>query len=555
MEGWRLSVRFVVSRRSRAIAIVLIAAIALLVASADNAEARRNNRSARKSAYNPPSASIVVDANSRKTLHAANADSLRHPASLTKVMTLYLLFEQLESGRLRLTSAMPVSAHAAAQAPTKLGLKPGQSIDVEDAIKGLVTKSANDAAVVVAEAIAGDEEEFARLMTRKARALGMTRTVYRNASGLPDDEQVTTAREQALLGGAIRERFPRYYKFFATHSFHYRGMAMRNHNRLLGRVEGVDGIKTGYTRASGFNLVASVNRGNRHIVAVVLGGRSASARDARMRQIIAANIDDASTKRTAPAIADTSAAKRGATRVASTENIVAPSSTETVKSEPVETGAISAPPLPQAAPRRAKIAPAPAPKVAAREQAPAPGSSEPLRPVAIKTILVRPGAIRSATHAPLAGPLPAHGAPAGAADAAAEKIAAAPGALEANGTHVSAAPDPAEAIHSGRAATPAPKPVTQAASGPAAPRDAAARGGWAIQIGAFDAETEARERLGAARQKAKSALGRADPYTERVVKGDKTLFRARFAGFDKDAAQQACKILKQKEFACLALKI
>ena len=165
-----------------------------------------------------------------------------------------------------------MSDHASQQAPSKLGLRPGQTLSVEDAIRALVTKSANDAAVVVAEAIGGDEETFARMMTRKARALGMARTVYDNASGLPDEDQLTTARDQATLGRAIQDRFPRYYRYFATPSFAYRGRAMRNHNKLLGRVEGVDGIKTGYTRASGFNLVSSVRRGNRHVVAVVIGG-------------------------------------------------------------------------------------------------------------------------------------------------------------------------------------------------------------------------------------------------------------------------------------------
>ena len=173
---------------------------------------------------------------------------------------------------------------------------PGQTIAVEDAIRALVTKSANDVAVVVAEAIGGDEDTFARMMTRKARALGMARTVYTNASGLPDDDQITTARDQATLGRAIQDRFPRYYRYFATPSFVYRGHAMRNHNKLLGRVEGVDGIKTGYTRASGFNLVSSVRRGNRHIVAVVLGGASGGARDARMRGLIEQHIASAATQ-------------------------------------------------------------------------------------------------------------------------------------------------------------------------------------------------------------------------------------------------------------------
>jgi D-alanyl-D-alanine carboxypeptidase len=189
-------------------------------------------RATHESSSGPPYAAIVLDVNSGKVLHSANADELRHPASLTKIMTLYLLFERLESGKLKLDTPLPVSEHASIHAPTKLGLKPDQTIQVEDAIGGLVTKSANDAAVVVAEAIAGDEHEFAELMTRKAHALGMSRTVYRNASGLPNDEQVTTARDQATLGRAIQERFPRYYRYFAMPSFTYEGHTMRNHNQL-----------------------------------------------------------------------------------------------------------------------------------------------------------------------------------------------------------------------------------------------------------------------------------------------------------------------------------
>jgi D-alanyl-D-alanine carboxypeptidase len=272
----------------------------------DDAQARFRRHRSTGGGYQPPYAAIVVDANSGQTLHAASADSPRHPASLTKIMSLYLLFEQLEAGKFKLDSRLPVSAHAAVQAPTKLGLAAGSTLAVEDAIKGMVTKSANDAAVVVAEAIGGSEEDFAKLMTRKARALGMSRTTYVNASGLPDDEQITSARDQAILGRAIQERFPRYYGYFATPSFTYRGEAMRNHNRLLGRVAGVDGIKTGYTRDSGFNLVSSVRRGNRHIVAVVLGGSSGGARDARMRELIEANIDEAATRRTAAVVAEAS---------------------------------------------------------------------------------------------------------------------------------------------------------------------------------------------------------------------------------------------------------
>ena len=251
-----------------------------------------------------PYADIVVDANSGAILHATNPDARRHPASLTKIMTLYLLFEQLEAGKLKLDSALKVSSEAAGQAPTKLGLKPGSTLVVEDAIKGMVTRSANDAAVVVAEAIAGSESDFAKLMTRKAQALGMTGTVYKNASGLPDDDQVTTARDQSVLGRAIQERFPRYYKYFSIRSFTFRGQSIANHNHLLGKVEGVDGIKTGYIGASGFNLVTSVHRGNRYLVAVVMGGSSGASRDARMRDLINEKIALASVKRAATMVAD-----------------------------------------------------------------------------------------------------------------------------------------------------------------------------------------------------------------------------------------------------------
>ena len=255
--------------------------------------------------YHPPYAAIVVDDNSGQVLHEENADLPRHPASLTKIMTLYLLFEQVEAGKFKLDTPLSISAFAAGQNPTKLNLKANQTILVEDAIKGLVTKSANDAAVVVAEAIGGTEADFGVLMTAKARALGMAGTTYVNASGLPADEQITTARDQALLGRAIQDQFPAYYRYFSTPSFHYKGREHHNHNALLGNVEGVDGIKTGYTEASGYNLVASVRRNGKHIVAVVLGGRSNAKRDARMRDLITQTVPAAATQKTAPKVAET----------------------------------------------------------------------------------------------------------------------------------------------------------------------------------------------------------------------------------------------------------
>jgi D-alanyl-D-alanine carboxypeptidase len=231
-------------------------------------------------------AAIVIDVNSGKTMFSASADAPRYPASLTKMMTIYLLFEGLKSGKFSKKTPMPVSAHSASQAPSKLGLKPGQSITVENAILALVTKSANDAAATSGEFMGGSEERFAQLMTSKARRLGMSRTTFRNASGLPDPRQLTTARDMATLGIALRAHFPEYYAYFSTRSFTYGRSRMGNHNKLLGRVAGVDGIKTGYTRASGFNLVTSVKSGNRQLVAVVMGGASGRARDQHMASLV-----------------------------------------------------------------------------------------------------------------------------------------------------------------------------------------------------------------------------------------------------------------------------
>ena len=255
-------------------------------------------------------AAIVVDGNSGRTLFAVNENQPRHPASVTKVMTLYLLFEQLEKGQLRLDSPLMISQHAAAQAPSKLGLRPGETIEVEHAIKAVVTKSANDIAVAIAENISGDEDSFARMMTSKAHALGMHSTHFANASGLPNSEQITTAHDLAVLGRAIQDRFPHYYRYFSTHTFAYRGAVMQNHNHLLGQVEGMDGIKTGYTAASGFNLLTSVRRGGHHIVAVVLGGATAGARDRYMASLIEDHIDDGAGVRTAAAITEDQPAER-----------------------------------------------------------------------------------------------------------------------------------------------------------------------------------------------------------------------------------------------------
>src|ERR1700761_4789767 len=349
-----LRTNLVTSRRLRVCFFGFTAVTAAVAVSTKATEARHYRHSyhhyvqqrhedSSEDSYSPRFSEIIVDGNSGATLSSSNPDASRHPASLTKIMTLYLLFERLDSGKIRLDSEMPVSEHASEQDPTKLGLMPGQTIRVEDAIKGLVTRSANDAAVVIAEALGGSEDDFARLMTRKARMLGMSKTTYRNASGLPDDDQVTTARDQSTLGRAIQDRFPRYYRYFSTASFTFRGHSIANHNHLLGTVEGVDGIKTGYTRASGFNLVTSMRRGNRHLVGVVMGGRSGGSRDGIMRNLLAENLEKAATRRTVAAITERNPSD-GTMDVADDE---AEDASPTVTSSPVQSAPVSISPTPQ----------------------------------------------------------------------------------------------------------------------------------------------------------------------------------------------------------------
>ena len=611
------------SRRFRTIIVGFLAGVAALALAVDSADAKGKRRSAKKGGgYNPPYSAIVVDANSGGVLHAADADGIRHPASLTKIMTLYLLFERIEAGKIKPDTPLKVSAHAAAQSPTKLGLKAGDTITAEDAIRGLVTKSANDAAVVIAEALAGDEEEFAKLMTRKARALGMSRTVYMNASGLPDRDQVTTARDQALLGRAIQDRFPRQYRYFSTKSFTFRGKTMGNHNHLLGSVQGVDGIKTGYVNASGFNLVASMKRSNRSLVAVVLGGSSGGARDARMRSLLEKHIADASAGRTAPMIAE---AHDGEVETAPAAAASAGDASHAVPASAAAPPSAAAPmpATPINSSRSERAAAAPAPKAGS-------GAVDPIKPIAVRTIKVKLNGVQTASltpplahlpvvavkdepAAPKAAAQPAQtvatkaaetpatraqpAAPAAQAAAAAEPasgkpavapatpiqaVAASPAAAAPAQAPVQAAsaaptitvPAPAPvqvALAAPTASAPVPAPIqvasaepTMAVSGPAPTETAGAseqsaprkvvHSGWVIQVGAFEAEREAKDRLSSAQTKAKHLLARADAFTETVVKDNRTFFRARFAGFEKDEAEAACKYLKRNDFACMTLK-
>ncbi|MEO5759537.1 MAG: D-alanyl-D-alanine carboxypeptidase family protein [Mesorhizobium sp.] len=231
-------------------------------------------------------AAIVVDAKTGKQLFEVNSTAQRYPASLTKMMTLYLLFEALESGRVTKTTQIPVSDNAASQPPTKMRFRRGESIDVDSAIRAIVVKSANDVAVAVGEYLGGSEDAFAGMMTAKARQLGMNSTVFRNASGLPDDDQHTSARDMAVLGMALHSRFPQQFHYFSESDFMFRGKLVRGHNDMLGRVRGVDGIKTGYIRASGFNIVTSYDADGRQLIVVVMGADSARQRNDHVEALI-----------------------------------------------------------------------------------------------------------------------------------------------------------------------------------------------------------------------------------------------------------------------------
>ena len=253
-------------------------AICFLIFSSTYASARN--------VYGNKYATIIVDHKDGKILYSRGASLERYPASLTKIMTLYLVFEDIKKGKIKLSTKLRASRRAVRQPPSKIGLGIGEKISVEKAIRALVVKSANDVAVTVAENLGGSERNFARRMTATAKRLGMKKTRFKNASGLPNFAQVTTAYDMAILASRMISDFPEYYHYFSLRTFKYQGHVFRSHNKLLGRYKGADGLKTGYIRASGFNLVTSVKRGNDRLIGVVFGGVSGSRRDLHMKYIL-----------------------------------------------------------------------------------------------------------------------------------------------------------------------------------------------------------------------------------------------------------------------------
>jgi D-alanyl-D-alanine carboxypeptidase len=488
----------------------------------------------RPGSYNPPFSAFAVDGNSGRVLYGRDENEERHPASLTKVMTLYLLFEQLEKKHLTLDSELTVSQHAAAQEPTKLGLRPGSTIRVEDAIKAIVTKSANDMAVTVAERIGGDEDNFARMMTRKAHMLGMSRTLYRNASGLPNDEQLTTAKDLVTLGRAIHDRFPEYYRFFSTPSFRYAGQFMANHNHLMEHTEGMDGIKTGYTRASGFNLLTSVKRNGHYLVAVVLGGKTHLGRDRIMADMIQSLIDKCATVRTASVIEENPALEQ----VAEAIPVVQHSGEAAPEVQAVNEDDAENQDYPQPVnikPEAVKPAPAPV-QVAVLSNDSAPARARPAFVPGMPSDRMSTGSIKPRDNTNDGSTSRAAG------EAAISKRALREAAKEAKNNEAKEKSAPVKLA----------KAEPEHTEEPA--RTAPSHEGWMIQIGATDNIEQANELLSRAKSQSHGTLGGAKPFTEKVQKGQATLYRARFAGLEANSAENACKALKHSGFACFATK-
>ncbi|WP_438748891.1 SPOR domain-containing protein [Pararhizobium sp. O133] len=438
-------------------------------------------------------AGIVVDAKTGKVLYSEDADSLRYPASLTKMMTLYLTFEALEAGKITKNTPVSFSKNASAEPPSKLGVRSGKSITVEQAILALVTRSANDAATALGEMLGGSEDRFARIMTNKARALGMTRTTYRNANGLPNGAQMTTARDQARLGMALRQHFPQYYGYFSTRSFKFGKQTIGNHNRLLGNVRGVDGIKTGFTNASGFNLVTSAQADGRSIVGVVLGGKSGGARDAQMRALVAKYMPAASRRGGGNLVAETADAP-------------------TMQQQPEMAAATTGGSF-----NLPNNGPVPDFRYSGEETT--------------KSIEVAYAEPVKASANPVLN----------------DNVM--PNTLEAQSQKIAkASPVPAVDVDNQITNSVAKKKqaVTETAS-------QATPTGWVIQIGATPDKDQAMTMLENAKGKGGKALRGATPFTVAFASGDGHLYRARFGGFSsQNNAVSACKTLKRNGFACWA---
>jgi D-alanyl-D-alanine carboxypeptidase len=516
------------------------------------------------------SAVLVLDANTGRVLHESAADEPRHPASLAKMMTLYLAFELIEQGRLSYQTKLKISANAAETAPTKLGLEEGEEIALIDAIKALITKSANDMAVAIAEHIAGSEEKFAKLMTQKAHQLGMSATTFQNASGLPDDDQVTTARDMVTLALHLQDDFPKHYPLFATRSFTYKDETFSNHNTMLSNYEGTDGIKTGYTRASGFNLVASVRRGRKHVVGAIFGGASAASRNAAMRTFLNMGLVKASnekTRKSAPLLV----AQAKPTPDRRIGPVPTPRRVERPMPQAAQVSAVPAP-VEAAAPRAPAIEIARVRSVLVPGRAANPAADEPLQPArtsgpGFEDVLARaewaPAKVEPAPggRSPVWTTAASGNPPMRLSAAPTERPTLLSDAGSARGTPPSTLEQQAANLSRGEPPVVAPQvaaPVhvssPSKAHGEAKATAGVAAGTFHIQIGAYQSQAEAEKRLASARELAPGVLTNRAPVMTQVKQGDKLFFRARYAGFEAKAAANACTELKRLKIDCLVMK-
>lgn len=514
--------------------MVLILSLFLMASTNQTASAR------------PAFSAVTVDASTGKIIYSRNLDSKRYPASLTKVMTLYLMFQEIEAGRMSFSTPMKVSKRAAAQQPSKLGLRVGSTITARNAMFALITKSANDAAMVVAEHIGGSQKGFAERMTRQARAMGMTRTKFTNPNGLPDKRQVTTARDMATLGLRIQRDFPQYYKHFATRSFKYGKRKYRNHNRLLGKLKGVDGIKTGYTRASGFNLLSSRTLGTRSLVAVVMGGRSGRSRNAFMTKILKRDLRKASrgSKKIAvvagnpPGYSASKINKAKSQGQTGSDFVPVPrekpdlKQTDTAKLAKLASAYEHT--VPVADPVGALVARNPQPEIAQQADTPLPANGVTFTSVVVPSTETKGDSL---VVADALGQLAASSAP------GKDQSRISPSSMQR--PEASAQPASPSALQS--AAAPAQiQPEKQQSS-------SKHQASWNIQIGAFPTREGARDRLAAAKTRRVAELKRATPFLMPVASNGNTLYRARFSGLNKKQATRACRQLKRAGVGCFPL--
>lgn len=550
---------------AKAVRILVCVFMALAIALASfPADAKRKKRKYKRPAYTPPYAAIVIDYKSGKILRQLNADRERHPASLTKMMTLYIVFDGLDSGLLTLDTKLRVSERVAAQPRTKLWLKAGETISVREAVLGLVTKSANDAAMLLAEALAGTEERFARTMTLQAKALGMKRTVFRNASGLPDKKQVTTARDMAVLSVALIRDFPHYYHFFSTKRFTFNGRHHRNHNRMLRTYAGTDGIKTGFINDSGFNLAASAVRKGRRVIGVVMGGRSSSHRAGKMTGLFDHGFAAIGVQKPRRSKVAKSKSKTGSTAGAKAGRTVMlpkpkPGSTATWKGGWAKVADPNAPAAKRAVATSGTpgAAPGSAGGIAMKPTAPGAGAMLSSKTVSSTAKLPEKSVVRAeALPKSATGPKPA--APVSVAMLK-KRIAAAAASV---GTGISGDKVARKAMILPKAEekkskrnggievtlSEIPKHPTQ----PGSIDRAAAK--WGIQVGAFKDLGQARVALAHAINEAPSVLQNTEVAIVPVDSNVGQFYRARILGMNSTRAQEACRVLHLKQVPCIPLE-